>query len=136
MHISRRFWVFAFWMIFPFFKKNWVLGYSWSTLLWHRCYYRHRSRDALSLICRIFKNKNVRILNCENPILWMFTIVNIKNCEEQPDNLMGWVQGSFLQCCNVFVIISFSESNNGSSESFGVNLYMWAPWCRKRLDIK
>ena len=30
-HISRHFWVFAFWMIFPFKKKNWIFGYSWST---------------------------------------------------------------------------------------------------------
>ena len=29
-HISRRFWVFAFWMIFSVFQKNQVLGYSWS----------------------------------------------------------------------------------------------------------
>ena len=41
-------------MIFSFFQKNWVFGYSWSTLLWHRCYYPHRSRDALSPICGIF----------------------------------------------------------------------------------
>ena len=51
---SRRFWVFAFWMIFSVFQKNRVLGYSWSTLLWHRCYYLHRSRDALSPVCGIF----------------------------------------------------------------------------------
>ena len=25
-HISRRFWVFAFWMIFSVFQKNWVFG--------------------------------------------------------------------------------------------------------------
>ena len=30
-HICRRFWVFAFWMIFSLFKKNRVFGYSWST---------------------------------------------------------------------------------------------------------
>ena len=53
-HISRRFWVFAFWMIFSVFQNNRVLGYSWSTLLWHRCYYPHRSRDALSPVCGIF----------------------------------------------------------------------------------
>ena len=50
---SRRFWVFAFWMIFSVFQKNRVLGYSWSTLQWHRCYL-HRSRDALSPVCGIF----------------------------------------------------------------------------------
>ena len=32
----------------------WVSGYSWSTLLWNRCYYPHRSRDALSPVCGIF----------------------------------------------------------------------------------
>ena len=31
-----------------------VLGYSWSTLLWHRCYYPHRSRDSVSPVCGIF----------------------------------------------------------------------------------
>ena len=51
---SRRFWVFALWIIFSVFQKNRVLGYSWSTLLWHRCYYLHRSRDALSPVCGIF----------------------------------------------------------------------------------
>ena len=38
---------------FPF-KKNVCFGYSWTTLLWHRCYYPHWSRDALSPVCRIF----------------------------------------------------------------------------------
>ena len=42
-------------MIFSVFQKNWVFGYSWSTLLWYRCYYTHRSRDALSPVCGIFK---------------------------------------------------------------------------------
>ena len=48
------FWVFAFWMIFSVFQKNLVFGYSWSTLLWYRCYYPHRSKDALSTVCGIF----------------------------------------------------------------------------------
>ena len=52
-HISRRFWVFAFLVIFFVFQKNRVFGYSWSTLLWHRCYYPHWSRDALSPVCGI-----------------------------------------------------------------------------------
>ena len=41
-------------MAFSVFQKNQVFGYSWSTLLWHRCYYPHRSRDALSPVCGIF----------------------------------------------------------------------------------
>ena len=41
-------------MIFSVFLKIWVFGYSWSTLLWYRCYYPHRSRDALSPVCGIF----------------------------------------------------------------------------------
>ena len=32
----------------------WVLGYSWSTLLWHRYYCPHRSRDSVSPVCGIF----------------------------------------------------------------------------------
>ena len=39
---------------FLFFKKNQLLGYSWFTLMWHWCYYLHRSRDALSPVCGIF----------------------------------------------------------------------------------
>ena len=31
--------------------------YSWSTLLWHRCYYPHRSRDSMSPVCRIFNEE-------------------------------------------------------------------------------
>ena len=42
-------------MIFSVFQKNLVFGYSWSTLLWYWCYYPHRSRDALSPVCGIFK---------------------------------------------------------------------------------
>ena len=54
-HISRHFWFFCVLNdFFHFSKKIWVLGYSWSTLLWYWCYYPHRSRDALSPVCRIF----------------------------------------------------------------------------------
>ena len=31
-----------------------LLILPWSTLLWHRCYYPHRSRDVLSPVCGIF----------------------------------------------------------------------------------
>ena len=41
-------------MIFSVFQKMLFFGYSWSTLLWYRCYYPHRSRDALSPVCGIF----------------------------------------------------------------------------------
>ena len=41
-------------MIFSVFQKNRVFCYSWSTLVWHRCYYLHRWRDALSPVCGIF----------------------------------------------------------------------------------
>ena len=47
-------------MIFSVFQKNWVFGYSWSTLLWYWCYYPHRSRDALSPVCGIFQNENTK----------------------------------------------------------------------------
>ena len=36
-----------FLLILPY--KTW-----WKTHLWHRCYYPHRSRDALSPVCGIF----------------------------------------------------------------------------------
>jgi hypothetical protein len=49
-------------MIFSVFQKNRVLGYSWSTLIWHRCYYWHRSRDALSPVCGIFSSSDSWVL--------------------------------------------------------------------------
>ena len=48
---------------FRFSKKNRVLGYSLSTLLWHRCYYPHRSRDALSPGCGIFSQRTHKLSN-------------------------------------------------------------------------
>ena len=47
--------------VFEFLHFGWfwmVLGYLWSTLLWYGCYYSHRSRDALSPVCRIFLKIN------------------------------------------------------------------------------
>ena len=41
-------------------------GYSWSTLLWHRCYYPQRSRDALSPICGIF----LLVFRSNRGLLW------------------------------------------------------------------
>ena len=38
-------------------KCFFLLILPWSTLLWHRCYYPHRSRDALSPVCGIFVNR-------------------------------------------------------------------------------
>ena len=35
-------------------KVFFLLILPWSTLLWHLCYYPHRSRDALSSVCGIF----------------------------------------------------------------------------------
>ena len=56
-------------MIFSVFQKNWVLGYSWSTLLWYWCYYPHRLRDALSPVCRIFTEWLVTCANYQLSLL-------------------------------------------------------------------
>ena len=53
-------------MIFSVFQKNWVFGYSWSTLQWYRCYYLHRSRDALYPVCGILSCKILSIFT------WLF----------------------------------------------------------------
>ena len=47
----------------PCKKKFFLLILPWSTLLWHRCYYPHRSRDALSPVCGIFFDKEVELLD-------------------------------------------------------------------------
>ena len=51
----QTFLIFCVFDNFFIFQKNWAFGYSWSTLLWYQCYYPHRSRDALSPVCGIFK---------------------------------------------------------------------------------
>ena len=45
-----------------------LLILPWSTLLWHRCYYPHWSRDALSPVCGIF----FQSFNCRfaAPFFW------------------------------------------------------------------
>ena len=63
-------------MIFSVFQKNWVFGYSWSTLLWYRCYYPHLSRDALSPVCGIF------LLCTVNCILYtMYRVLSTVYCQ-------------------------------------------------------
>ena len=49
-------------MILSVFPKNNFFGYSWSTPPWYRCYYPHRSRDALSPVCGIFYKANILFL--------------------------------------------------------------------------
>ena len=54
---NRPFFFLLFFCVFCYFfrfQKNWVFGYFWSTLLWYRCFYPHRLRDALSPVSRIF----------------------------------------------------------------------------------
>ena len=50
-------WTFLFGSGLKLPRKNkcfFLLILPWSTLLWHWCYYPHRSRDALSPVCGIF----------------------------------------------------------------------------------
>ena len=52
-----------------------LLILPWSTLLWHWCYYPHRSRDALSPVCGIFFSKAInkcKILNNPRTSRWAF----------------------------------------------------------------
>ena len=56
-------------------KKFFLLILPWYTLLWRRCYYPHRSRDALSPVCGIFlckkkKKCNFYFLTCD---MWQVT---------------------------------------------------------------
>ena len=51
-HTSRLFESLQFRWFFRISKKMGFV-YSWSTLLWYQCYYRHWSRDALSLVFKI-----------------------------------------------------------------------------------
>ena len=80
-------------MIFSVFQKLWFFGYSWSTLLWYRCYYPHWSRDALSPVCRIFSyvGRNIHG-HCD----WTFYLGWILYCL----TLLFWaILYSPLSCC-------------------------------------
>ena len=73
-------------MIFPVDQKNWVFGYSWSTLLWYWCYYPHRSRDALSPVAIVFAELLTTVsplLFLAVPVQWTFTMA----FEAQPFDL-------------------------------------------------
>ena len=63
-------------MIFSVFQKNRVFGYSWST---HRCYYPHRSRDALSPVCGIFEPKTSRTTHILSPTPWIHGPFDLRN---------------------------------------------------------
>ena len=66
-------------MIFSVFQKNWVFGYSWSTLLWYRCYYPRWLRDALSPVCGIFNEKYCPCSHLHSFIVpWIKTIILTK----------------------------------------------------------
>ena len=84
-------------MIFSVFQKNLVLGYSWSTLLWHRCYYPHRSRDALSPVCKIFsKLFNGQLISPAFRIYLSFCqkthqkAANVTFCQISPVGMVPW----------------------------------------------
>ena len=52
-------WTVLFWSGLKLPRKKkvfFLLILPWSTLLWHRCYYPHRSRNALSPVCGIFSS--------------------------------------------------------------------------------
>ena len=55
-------------------KFFFLLILPWSTLLWHRCYYPHRSRDALSPVCGIFAFTDFHSLLTPVMILQLFSI--------------------------------------------------------------
>ena len=67
-------------MIFSLFQNILVFGYSWSTLLWYRCYYPHRSRDALSPVCGILKKNKVMFKPHLNMFIGAWGAPNIFFC--------------------------------------------------------
>ena len=74
-------------MIFSIFQKNQVFGYFWSILQSYRCFYPHRSRDALSPVWRIFVTLFALSTHCKYDFIhftfpqwmstWMFRICHI-----------------------------------------------------------
>ena len=66
-------WTFVFenFLKSPRKKSLFLLILPWSTLLWHRCYYPHRSRDALSPVCGIFVNNIIPWIKLD----WVATLM-------------------------------------------------------------
>ena len=84
-YIYRRFEFFRF-GLFSQFLIFFVFVYSWSTLLWHRCYYPHWSRDSMSPVCGIFL---VLFVKCKkNESIFLFG--------EGPKNCFGEVPGTAI----------------------------------------
>jgi hypothetical protein len=70
-----------------------VFVYSWSTLLWHRCYYPHRSRDSMSLVCRIFltlsTHRGVTTFNRPKP-----TLSGVRFCHHRCEEKIARLQNA------------------------------------------
>ena len=94
-------------MIFPVFQKKWVFGYSWSTLLWYRCYYPHWSRDALSPVYGIFFVLVLLSASVERCFVSrmrdFFYIYKSQNIQKVRTNLhrCTWVKRQYLEALNL-----------------------------------
>ena len=95
-------------MIFFVGQKNCVLGYSWSTLLWYRCYYPHRSRDALSPLCGIF----VVVDGTPNQLLHIAGLnIFVKRLCTKTQLLLGPALRHWYLCVSVYVFVPHRPSH-------------------------
>ena len=129
-------------IIFSVFQKNRVLGYSWSTLLWHRCYYPHRSRDSVSPVCGIFRcgliDNNVCCGSIKTAFLHSIRIAEtffvrimlsflrffevykafFGNCPKRNRFFLGWIGRSVCLWCNLVLQNCNFPNFSYSTESF------------------
>ena len=79
------------------FSKKLGFGYSWSTLLWYRCYYPHRSRDALSPVFGIFLLLSITTMFVkfwQALIDWLMEVVAVTTWGSDPIFIKLHIKGS------------------------------------------
>ena len=92
-------------------KKKQVFGYYWSTLLWYWCYYPHRSRDALSPVCKIF---SIEVESVSNHIKGIFSYIWDKSHNIKIQSYLGQTKSlsQFRIILNKYVRIWDNRKNH------------------------
>ena len=126
-------------MIFSVFQKNWVLGYSWSTLLWYQCYYLHRSRYSMSRVCGIFKHSFMQWQGFYT--LQMNTFLEYcPDASWQRHKLMAcgvikWLQQSDSVCINCLVLFSLIPGYSDCQHDYSSRHPDSSPCCQSNVSF-
>ena len=102
----------------PFFQKNQVFGYSWFTLLWYRCFYLHRSRDALSPACGSF-SENFELLLAQN--------FKTKVLTAQKSKLLECLTQLSVQSLHNYQFSRYTTISSGATQLSAQSLHNYQP---------